>query len=77
MISVFWKLTGKLMNEYAYMIQHACRKVNNIRGFSRETLIALVANIESREWRRNFNIINGIPPEHPRASTTDDVECFF
>ncbi|XP_065892094.1 uncharacterized protein [Dysidea avara] len=53
------------------------RKVNNIRGFSRETLIALVANIESREWRRNFNIINGIPPEHPRASTTDDVECFF
>ena len=19
----------------------------------------------------------GVPPEHPRASTTDDVECFF
>ena len=21
--------------------------------------------------------MEGVPPEHPRASTTDDVECFF
>ena len=24
-----------------------------------------------------YNRENGIPPEHPRASTSDDVECFF
>ncbi len=53
------------------------REVNNIRGFTRETLSALLVNIESREWRRQFNAENTIPPEHPRASTTDDVECFF
>ena len=39
--------------------------------------MGLVANIESRQWRRKFNIKNNIPAEHPRASTTDDVECFF
>lgn len=36
-----------------------------------------MANIESREWRRVHNENNALPPEHPRASTTDDVECFF
>ncbi len=40
--------------------------------------MAFLANVESREWRQAFNIIReGIPPEHPRSSTTDDVECFF
>ena len=48
-----------------------------MRGFTRETLIALAANIESREWRRQYNQDHDIPAEHPRASTTDDVECFF
>ena len=48
-----------------------------MQGFTREVLVALAANIETREWRRAFNKVNGIPPEHPRASTTDDVECFF
>jgi len=50
MISVTWKLTGKLretnMHKWYYSV-HFWRKVNNVRGFSRETLIALVANIES------------------------------
>ena len=36
-----------------------------------------MANIESREWRKQFNSEHGLPTEHPRASTTDDVECFF
>ena len=53
------------------------RNVSGVRGLTRETLVALVANIESRDWRRMFNIKNNIPAEHPRASTTDDVECFF
>ena len=36
-----------------------------------------MANIESREWRRKFNSEHNIPAEYPRASTTDDVECFL
>ena len=48
-----------------------------ISGFSRETLNAVIANVETREWRREFNLREGIPPEHPSASTTDDVECFL
>ena len=36
-----------------------------------------MANIESKEWRRKFNSEHSIPPEHPRASTTDDMEYFF
>ena len=42
---------------------------------TRETVIALTTNIESREWRRRENQSRG--PEHPRSSTTDDVECLF
>ena len=53
------------------------RNINQICGFSRETLAAVIANIESREWRRIENAKCGRKPEHPRASTTDDVECFF
>ena len=44
---------------------------------SRETLIALTTTIESRDWIRCRNAANNLPPEHPRSSTTDDVECFF
>ena len=43
-------------------------------GFTREVLTALIADIETREWRRRLDTQH---PEHPRASTTDDVECFF
>ena len=56
---------------------YTCREINNIRGFSRETLLALTTTIESREWVRRKNAIDGHVPEHPRASSTDDVECFF
>lgn len=59
------------------MIITIYRDVSDVRGYTRETLSALIVDIESREWRRKFNIDNNIPPEHPRSSTTDDVECFF
>lgn len=54
-----------------------CRPINNVRGFTRETLIALAADLESRMCRHKFCLSNNIPVEHPRSSTTDDVECFF
>ena len=52
------------------------RSISSILGFSRESLVAVIANIESREWRRIENIRDKRKPEHPRASSTD-VECFF
>lgn len=48
-----------------------------MRGFTRETLIAVTTNIESREFQRRRIAETGGDIEHPRASTTDDVECFF
>ena len=53
------------------------REVTGIKGFTREVLIALAADIESREWRSQHNHRLGIPAPHPRSCTTDDVECFF
>lgn len=48
-----------------------------MRGFTRETLIAITTNIESQEFQRRQIVVTGGNIEHPRASTTDDVECFF
>ena len=53
------------------------RAIAGVRGFSRETLIALVANIESRKWRRQYIVDNDLSLEHSQASMTDDIECFF
>ena len=36
-----------------------------------------MTNIEGREFRRRCIKERGNKPEHPRASTSDDVECFF
>ena len=40
-------------------------------------IVALVANIESQEQRRLHYQERKLPPEHPRASSTDDLEGFF
>ena len=53
------------------------RSPTDILGFSKETVVALITNIEGREWHRREVVNQGLKPEHPRASTTDDVECFF
>ena len=39
--------------------------------------MAVITNIEGREWRRRHATGRGNQPEHPRASTSDDVECLF
>ena len=53
------------------------RSLSNVLGFSKETLVAVIANIEGREWHRRQCTNKNRPLEHPRASSTDDVECFF
>ena len=40
-------------------------------------MVALITNNESREWQRRKSTNAGLVAEHPRASTTDDIECFF
>ncbi|XP_078605180.1 uncharacterized protein LOC144878460 [Branchiostoma floridae x Branchiostoma japonicum] len=47
-----------------------------VLGWSRETLVAVTANIASMELRRREAADIGYE-EHPRAGTTDDVEGFF
>lgn len=50
------------------------RPIKGICGLTQETVIGLVANLESRELRRVQYQERGLPPEHPRASSSDDVE---
>ena len=54
-----------------------CRSLKGIRGFTREIIVALIANIKSQEKRRADCDSKGLPPEHPHASATDDVEGFI
>ena len=56
---------------------HLYRPLNKVCGFTRETLIGIIANVESQELVRQKRAQLQIPPEHPRSSSTDDVECFF
>lgn len=53
------------------------RSVDSIKSFTRETLSAVIVDIKSRDWQQHYNKQKGIPTEHPRASTSDDVECFL
>ena len=56
-----------IMNNY--------RPISSVCGLTRECLIA--ADIETRQSRSKFLLSYSLKPEHPRSSTTDDVECFF
>lgn len=53
------------------------RPIKGIRGLTREVIVALTTNIESQEYRRRYGRERGLPPEHPRAGSTDDVEGIF
>ena len=59
------------------LIYNLCRPLKGICGFTREILVGLVANLESRELRRCENLARKLPPEHPGASSMDDVEGLF
>ena len=62
---------------FAIYIRIYYQPIVGVRGFSRETLIALAANIEPCKWRYHYTSNHNLPSEHPQASSTDDVECFF
>ena len=81
---------GIQRNVLDYLLQNNCnvtfadcnahyflsRPIENIKGFSRETIIEVTTNIESQEQRRVLNNELGYA-EHPRAAVTDDLETFF
>ena len=52
------------------------RDVSHVQGLTREILIALCADIESRQYRYDLMQNTDKPPQ-PRSMTTDDIECFF
>ncbi len=53
------------------------RPTKGVLGYTHETVVALTTNILSREWSRRHYANTQHNPEHPRSSTTDDVECLF
>ena len=63
--------TGKSTLQCTFFLLYS--PIKSVRGLTRETLVA----IETRLWRSKFLSSPGLPPEHPRSSTTDDIECFF
>ena len=62
---------------YRHLTIFSYSPVDGVLGFTRETVVALTTNIESREWKRREYANTGYMQEHPRASSTDDVECLF
>ena len=53
------------------------RPIKKVKVMSREVIVALVANMESMELHRSECQSRGLPPEHPRASATDDLQGYF
>jgi hypothetical protein len=53
------------------------RPIKGIQGLTRETIVGVIANIERQELRRTEYQQRHFLPEHPRASSTDDVEGFI
>lgn len=51
--------------------------MKGICGLTREVVVGLVANLESRHLRQMEYVSRGLQPEHPRSSSTDDVESFI
>lgn len=50
------------------------RPIKGICGFTCEIIVGLIANLATRELRRIEYQERDLPPKHPRASSTDDVE---
>lgn len=59
-----------------YATINILRPIKGIQGFTREIVVALVANCESLELQIEEYQDRGLSPEHPCASSTDDVEGF-
>ena len=57
-------------------LQFTYRSIKGILGFSKETLVGLLTNIEGTEMRR-CQMLPDRAPENPRSHSTDDVECLF
>ncbi|KAI8490621.1 hypothetical protein Bbelb_318890 [Branchiostoma belcheri] len=70
-----WMPYHSFIKDYAMLDVN--RPIKGIQGLTREIVVALLCNIKSQEQRRNMQTTRGLPPEHPRAGTSDDVEAFI
>lgn len=61
---------------YDFLYADVNKPLEGIRGFTLQTALEVIANVETQEHRRRMNHTIGFV-EHPRASSTDDVEAFF
>ena len=52
-------------------------KTNRVHGLTRETVIALLASLNSFQMRRHDDRDRGMTLEHPRSGKSDDVESFI
>jgi len=50
--------------------------ISGVRQFRRETLIVPVSNIESREWKRNYNCEHNIPAKYLKPVTLTTWSVF-
>ncbi|KXJ11564.1 hypothetical protein AC249_AIPGENE23572 [Exaiptasia diaphana] len=66
----------KILDFDTTYLKDALNDPGQSRG-SREVIVGLVANLESREDRRIEYSNRFLSPEQPRTSSTDDVEGFF
>lgn len=65
-----------LLHKYDTVMLLLCRSLTGIREMIREVFIAITTTIESREWMQRQVICEGVPVQHSRAGTTDDVAFF-
>ena len=47
---------------------HYCRDISSVCGFTSEVLVAVVADIETVEWRSKYLLQHALPPEHVRMA---------
>lgn len=71
---MLYRVIGKKVTIFWYAFLGFCRPIKGICGMTREIIVGLVANLETRQQRREEYTERHLPPEHPRASSTDSVE---
>lgn len=69
-ILYYWQKSHNVC--YAFL--RFCRPIKGRCGMTREIIVGVVANLETRQQGREEYTKRDLPPEHPRASSTDDIE---
>ena len=77
LIICFLIILQTITNSFAVTCFVLYRPIKRIKGVTREVIVAIATNIESYEFRLSYGEEKGLPPKHPRAGSTDDIEEIF